>query len=147
MTTLAFLVSREATTDLVIEGVHIPKGTQLDVTVPVVHFHPHVWGADAAVFDPDRWDTLTGDAASPYAWEPFIQGARICPGKNLAMIEVKAILVELIAKWRFIGIEKNDESGILMTAEEAAIGKGVKAQNPSVTYCPAGGLRVRFGRV
>jgi cytochrome P450 len=147
MKSLAFLVSREATTDLVIEGVHIPKGTQLDLTLPIMHFHPNVWGVDAAVFDPDRWDTLTGEAASPYAWQPFSQGPRICPGKSLAMIEVKAILVELIAKWRFVGIEKNDGSGNLMTDEEASMGKGIKAQNPALTYCPAGGLRVRFEHV
>ncbi|KAI0122933.1 cytochrome P450 [Xylariales sp. AK1849] len=142
----SYLVSREAARDLVIEGVHIPKGTQLDVTLAVMHFHPHIWGEDAQVFNPDRRENITGDAASPYAWEPFIQGPRMCPGKNFAMIEIKAILVELINDWRFIGIEKNNEDRSLMTDEEAKLGNGIRLENPSLTYCPAGGLRVRFER-
>ncbi|KAJ8123371.1 hypothetical protein ONZ43_g665 [Nemania bipapillata] len=87
---------REAAKDLEIEGVHIPKGTQVDLHMPLLHHHQGVWGPDASTFDPERWDKLSGDNASPYAFEAFIQGPRMCPGKNFAVIEIKAILIELV---------------------------------------------------
>ncbi|CAJ2507575.1 Uu.00g087610.m01.CDS01 [Anthostomella pinea] len=144
--------SRQAAKDLVIQGVHIPKGTQIDLNMHIMHQNQGVWGPDAAVFNPGRWDHLTGDAASPYAFEPFIQGPRMCPGKNFSLIEMKAFLIELIIKWRFVGIERWDDKTDgaereLLTGGEEEVGRGVKLANPSVTYRPAGGLIVRFERV
>ncbi|KAI8964912.1 cytochrome P450 [Daldinia sp. FL1419] len=141
----SYMAQREATRDLVIEGVFIPKGTQIDLNIPLVHQHPLVWGPDAGVFDPDRWDQLTGNAATPFAFEAFLQGPRTCPGRNFALIEVKAVLIELIPQWRFLGIERQD--GELLSSGEERIGRGVKLANPSLTYRPADELLVRFGRV
>lgn len=139
------MAQREATRDLVIEGVSIPKGTQIDFNIPLIHQHPLVWGPDATVFDPDRWDRLTGDAATPFAFEAFLQGPRICPGRNFALIEVKAVLVGLVPRWRFLGIERR--SGELLSSEEERVGRGVKLANPSLTYRPGDELLVRFGQV
>ncbi|KAI0135255.1 cytochrome P450 [Daldinia grandis] len=141
----SYMAQREATRDLVIEGVSIPKGTQIDFNIPLVHQHPLVWGPDATVFDPDRWDRLTGDAATPFAFEAFLQGPRTCPGRNFALIEVKAVLVELVPRWRFLGIERRD--GELLSSGEERVGSGIKLANPSLTYRPADELLVRFGRV
>ncbi|KAF3061335.1 Cytochrome P450 4F5 [Daldinia childiae] len=141
----SYMVQREATRDLVIEGVFIPKGTQVDFNIPLIHQHPLVWGPDATGFDPDRWDRLTGDAATPFAFEAFLQGPRTCPGRNFALIEVKAFLVELVPRWRFLGIERR--SGELLSSGEERVGRGVKLANPSLTYRPADELLVRFGRV
>ncbi|KAI2781760.1 cytochrome P450 [Daldinia loculata] len=141
----SYMAQREATRDLVIEGVSIPKGTQIDFNIPLIHQHPLVWGPDATVFDPDRWDRLTGDAATPFAFEAFLQGPRICPGRNFALIEVKAVLVGLVPRWRFLGIERR--SGELLSSEEERVGRGVKLANPSLTYRPGDELLVRFGQV
>ncbi|KAI2622153.1 cytochrome P450 [Hypomontagnella submonticulosa] len=159
------MAQRETTRPLTIENIPIPKGTQIDISIPLVHQHPHIWGPDAATFNPDRWDHLTGAAATPFAFEAFLQGPRTCPGRNFSLIEVKVVLVELLAKWRFLGIErepvsdgekeggKKEEKGegegegeLLMNGEER-VGRGVKLANPSLTYRPAGGLYVRFGRL
>ncbi|KAI0380858.1 cytochrome P450 [Hypomontagnella monticulosa] len=158
------MAQRQTTRPLVIEGTSIPKGTQIDISIPLVHQHPAIWGPDAAVFDPDRWDRLTGTAAaSPFAFEAFLQGPRTCPGRNFALIEVKAVLLELLARWRFMGIERgpagdgekngeneggeSDSEGELLTDGEECVGRGVKLANPSLTYRPAGGLYVRFERL
>ncbi|TGJ85771.1 hypothetical protein E0Z10_g2974 [Xylaria hypoxylon] len=149
--TPSIMSPRQASKDLVIEGVYIPKGTQVDLHMPLIHHHEGVWGPDASVFRPERWNNLTGDSASPYAFQAFIQGPRICPGKNFAVAEIKSMLIELVSKWRFIGIERSanlvgkDESDegrereLLVNGEEA-IGKGIKLANPTLTYRPAGGL-------
>ncbi|KAI1771885.1 cytochrome P450 [Hypoxylon cercidicola] len=146
----SYMSQREAVRDLVIEGVAIPKGAQIDINMPLVHQHAQVWGADAGVFDPDRWDRR-GDAASPsasspFAFEAFLQGPRICPGRNFALAEVKAVLMELLARWRFLGIEDKD-AGELLAGGEEEVGRGVRFANPSLTLRPAGGLRVRFERL
>lgn len=141
------MMPREAAQDIVIEGVQIPKGTQIDMTPAVVHTSTDIWGQTATMFDADRWDNLVGDAANPYAWEPFGQGPRTCPGKNFALAEIKAILVELIRQWRFIGVERSDGTEVLLSNGDEEIGKGIKVENPALTYCPAGGLRVRFERL
>ncbi|KAK6954157.1 hypothetical protein Daesc_004119 [Daldinia eschscholtzii] len=141
----SYMAQREATRDLVIEGVSIPKGTQIDLNIPLVHQHPSVWGPNATEFDPDRWDRLSGAAATPFAFEAFLQGPRTCPGRNFALIEVKAFLVELVPQWHFLGIERRD--GELLSSGEERLGRGVKLANPSLTYRPADELLVRFGRI
>ncbi|KAI0183385.1 cytochrome P450 3A5 [Xylaria flabelliformis] len=152
---------RQASKDLIIEGVRIPKGTQIDLHMPLLHHHQDVWGPDASVFDPERWDTRTGDSAGLYAFEAFIQGPRMCPGKNFALTQIKATLIELVSKWRFLGIERWDgiaesekkkksdyesERELLVDGEEE-VGRGVKLANPTLTYRPAGGLLVRFEKL
>ncbi|KAI1149903.1 cytochrome P450 3A5 [Nemania diffusa] len=147
---------RQTARDLVIEGVYIPKGTQVDLHMPLLHHHQGVWGPDASAFNPARWDHLTGESASPYAFEAFIQGPRMCPGKNFAVVEIKTMLIELVSKWRFLGIERWDDTAgrddgrederareLLVDGEEA-VGRGVKLANPTLTFRPAGGLLVRF---
>lgn len=149
---------RQASKDLVIEGVCIPKGTQIDIHMPLIHHHQGTWGPDAFSFNPERWDKLTGDSASPYAFQAFLQGPRMCPGKNFALIEIKAMLIKLVSKWRFIGIERWGDSAVkdesdqegereLLVDGEEVVGRGIKLANPTLTYRPAGGLLVRFKKL
>ena len=64
-----------------------------------MNLHPLIWGEDAATFNADRWDNLTGDASSAYAFETFHNGPRMCIGKQLAMIEMKVFLMELVSRF------------------------------------------------
>ncbi|KAJ2987883.1 hypothetical protein NUW58_g4263 [Xylaria curta] len=146
---------RQASKDIVIEGVYIPKGTQVDLQISLMHHRQEIWGPDASNFNPDRWNKLAGDSASPYAFQAFIQGPRMCPGKNFAMIEIKVMLIELVSKWRFLGIERWDSAVMgegsgekkerdLLVGGEEAVGRGVKLANPSLTFRPEG-LSIRGG--
>jgi len=94
---------REATADLVIEGVLIPKGTTVNVNMAAANLHPRIWGADAREFRPERWDRMEkGDPASdPFAFETFINGPRICIGKTFAILEMKVVLVAMMRSLRF----------------------------------------------
>lgn len=94
------MVPREATCDIDIAGVPIPKGTVIQLSPAVMNLHPSVWGPTAGDFDPDRWDTLSGAAASPYAFETFHNGPRMCVGKQLAIMEMKVMIVELVGRFR-----------------------------------------------
>ncbi|KAI0117634.1 cytochrome P450 [Hypoxylon sp. NC0597] len=97
---------RQAGKDMMIDGVFVPKGTTFDVVPAMPQLNPLIWGEDAEVADPTRWERLTRDQASPFAFEPFSNGPRMCIGKSYAMVEIKIILVELIRRFRFFKVDK-----------------------------------------
>lgn len=69
--------------------------------------NPHVWGADAHEVQPERWrrrDGLTAAQRSPYAFPCFSHGPRMCIGKNLAYLEMKVVLVEIMRQYRFVRV-------------------------------------------
>jgi cytochrome P450 len=121
---------REAVKDMVIEGVPIAKGTTIVIAPAGIQRNPKVWGPNADDFDPDRWDRLEGDAASPYAFAAFNNGPRICPGKVQGMLQMKVVLAELIRAFR-------------LEAVDALPG----VQNPALTLKPDGPLRVKVRRL
>jgi cytochrome P450 len=82
------------------------------------------------VFNPDRWDVLSGEAADMYAFQAFSQGPRICIGRQFGVMEFKTILIELVKRFRF-----------------ERIGSGeVEVINPGVVLRPLGGLKVKVVR-
>ncbi|KAF4454666.1 benzoate 4-monooxygenase cytochrome P450 [Fusarium albosuccineum] len=94
------MAPRHATQDIEIAGVMIPKGTVIQLSPAVMNTHPSIWGPAAQTFDPDRWNNLTGDAASAYAFETFHNGPRMCIGKQLSMLEMKVMLAEMVRRFR-----------------------------------------------
>lgn len=88
---VAPMLAVEALTDTTVGGTTIPKGTALGVMLrEAARGH----GGDAAEFRPERW---IDDGPTPPKTLAFGSGPRFCPGRNLAMIEVKAALA-MIAK-------------------------------------------------
>lgn len=59
-------------------AVFVPKGTQVDYSVHVMHRRKDLWGEDAEEFRPERW------ARRKVGWEylPFNGGPRICIGRK-----------------------------------------------------------------
>ncbi|KAL8368381.1 hypothetical protein RB599_004027 [Gaeumannomyces hyphopodioides] len=121
---------REAAKDMVIEGVPIAKGTSIVISPANIGRNPNVWGPDADTFDPDRWGRLEGNAVSPYAFGAFNNGPRICPGRQQGMLQMKAILCELLRVFRLEPVDT-----------------ALKFQNPTVMLKPQGELRVRARRL
>jgi cytochrome P450 len=91
--------------------------------------NPLIWGEDAEVVDPTRWDRLSGDQLNPFAFGAFSNGPRICIGKQFAYMELKTILVEMVRNYRFIGVEKE-----------------FTVENPNLTLRPAG-LEIRLEKI
>ncbi|KAK4068711.1 uncharacterized protein Triagg1_7071 [Trichoderma aggressivum f. europaeum] len=120
----------EAGEDVVIAGVPIPKGTTVTTIPAMVHLNPAIWGADVDVFNPDRWDSTTGPAANPFASESFINGPRTCPGRALALLEIKTVLVEMMSNFSLEAVDVD-----------------VQFEHPTLTLKPKGGLHVRVQRL
>ncbi|RYP27267.1 hypothetical protein DL768_011253 [Monosporascus sp. mg162] len=115
---------REAVGDETICGIFIPKGTTFDVVPHVTLMNPLIWGDDVDEFDPTRWDRLSEEARSPYAFSTFSNGPRVCLGRSFAFREIKIILVEMVRNYRFLAVEGP-----------------FTVENPSLTLRPRG-LRV-----
>ncbi|KAM0247960.1 hypothetical protein ACHAP5_003744 [Fusarium lateritium] len=128
------MAPRQATQDVEIAGVMIPKGTVIQLSPAVMNTHPSVWGPTAQDFNPDRWNDLTGDATSAYAFETFHNGPRMCIGKQLSMMEMKVMLVEMVRKFK---IDKPQGSG----------NKAVEVAGPTFTLRPKEKLVVRLVEV
>lgn len=106
LTRVATSHHRQAGQDMMIDGIFVPKDTTFDIIPAMPMLNPSIWGEDAEVADPERWDRLTPDQASPYAFESFSNGPRMCIGKSFAMMEIKIILVELIRRFGFFPVDK-----------------------------------------
>ncbi|KAH7862440.1 hypothetical protein Vadar_004799 [Vaccinium darrowii] len=86
--TFSFVVFREAKADVNISGYTIPKGWKVLVWFRNVHFDPEIY-PDPKKFNPSRWDGLTPKAGT---FLPFGAGSRLCPGNDLAKLEIAIFL-------------------------------------------------------
>jgi len=108
----AIIAAREAAVDMVIEGVHIPKGTSVVISIHAANLHPVIWGADAMEFRPQRWEELVpgrDPGADPYGVETFIHGPRVCIGKNFSLLEFKVIVSGYSISFQITVAETRDE--------------------------------------
>ncbi|OJD32060.1 cytochrome p450 [Diplodia corticola] len=99
----SFQTARNAKTDVVLPGGYlVPKGGVVIACFPSMHKNPRFWD-NPARFDPDRWmgDGVAAEAARKGLYTPFAAGARGCVGFNLALLEVKMVLVELVYRYHF----------------------------------------------
>ncbi|GAQ88908.1 cytochrome P450 [Klebsormidium nitens] len=82
----------------------IPQDDNLVIAVPIYPLHrdPATWGADADVFNPERFENgPAGAATDARAYIPFASGPRNCVGQQLAMLETKMVLAMVLQRFRF----------------------------------------------
>ncbi|OIW00973.1 hypothetical protein TanjilG_16222 [Lupinus angustifolius] len=95
-------VVREAYQNINLKGIVIPKGMNIQIPIPLIQQNPKLWGPDAHKFNPERFSKGVSEASNfSQSYIPFGIGARICPGQNLAMVELKVILSLILMKFRF----------------------------------------------
>jgi cytochrome P450 len=68
------------------------------------------------IFDPDRWlasrDTTAGTSGSGRVSMPFGAGPRICPGRNLAMLEINLVTSMLFRNFEIKSLRTPDGAGV-----------------------------------
>ncbi|MQM15095.1 hypothetical protein Taro_048031 [Colocasia esculenta] len=88
--------------DVLPDGTFVAKGTR-------VTYHPYAmgrmedaWGADCLHFRPDRWLTDDGSfsPANPNKYPVFQAGPRVCLGKEMAVMEMKCVVVAVVREFR-----------------------------------------------
>ncbi|KAK7958011.1 cytochrome P450 [Apiospora saccharicola] len=100
----ATTIHRQALQAIVLDGLPVPQGTEIDAAFAMPMRNPLIWGDDAEQVRPERWLHLTAAQKSPYAFPCFNNGPRMCIGKNLAYLEMKVVLVEIVRQYRFVGV-------------------------------------------
>jgi cytochrome P450 len=94
-------LARETITDTDILGHYIPAGTLLSVSMAGSHLAPQCW-TQPDVFDPKRFtEPRREDKSHRYAWMPFGGGAHKCIGLHFGVLEVKAVLHEMLRTYRW----------------------------------------------
>lgn len=88
-----FLVM-EPNTDIRLGDLHVPEGTSLYLLTAAIARDDRHFG-EASAFRPDRWldpETRNGAAHDTRAFLPFGAGPRFCPGRHLAMLEIRMVM-------------------------------------------------------
>ncbi|KAK6005955.1 hypothetical protein QM012_006365 [Aureobasidium pullulans] len=82
---------------VLLHGKHIPEGTIIGVNCWVVNRDKGIFGEDADTFRPERWLDNDPQQISKMRTNMFTfgAGARNCIGRNLAMMQLTKIIVEL----------------------------------------------------
>lgn len=86
--------------DVFPDGTLIQKGTR-------VTYHPYamgrmerVWGPDCLEFKPERWlKNGVFTPVSPFKYPVFQAGLRVCLGKEMALVEMKSVVVALLRRF------------------------------------------------
>ncbi|MHB8695884.1 MAG: cytochrome P450 [Solirubrobacteraceae bacterium] len=95
------MIARAALKDTEIDGYYIPKGTRMMLGIfSTQRMEP--WWNDPDRFDPERFTPeRQEDASHKYAWTPFGGNVHKCIGMHFGGMEVKAILHQLLLRFRW----------------------------------------------
>ena len=78
-------------------GLHLPAGTAVFLLTRYGGRHEPAF-TDASQFQPERWLTASAEPRpghTPQALMPFGSGPRVCPGRHLALLEIKTVMAML----------------------------------------------------
>ncbi|KAJ3756252.1 cytochrome P450 [Lentinula raphanica] len=111
---------RDGTVDENARSVHIAKGTFVHVSVEAFNLDQDVWGEDAWLFNPNRWNNLPEKAREqPGLFSnilSFSAGPRSCIGIRFALIEVKTFLFILLTNFIFSSsVDPIDKVNVVLT--------------------------------
>ncbi|MBA4186505.1 MAG: cytochrome P450 [Planctomycetaceae bacterium] len=119
----AYLIGREATTELELGGYRIRRGDTIFMSQWSSHRDPRYFGPDPEAFRPERWLDGLAKRLPKYAYFPFGGGPRVCIGTAFALMEATILLATIGQRYRF-------------TVDPGAI----IGTNPQITLLPSHGM-------
>ncbi|KAF2647562.1 cytochrome P450 [Lophiostoma macrostomum CBS 122681] len=91
----------------------IPKGSAVAFSVYSMHRRPDLYGMDAELFRPERWDEDMPMHKDPtnakWAYLPFHGGPRICLGMEFALAEAGYVVVRLLQRFPHIKLPQDEK--------------------------------------
>jgi cytochrome P450 len=99
-----WLVARNAVADDVIGGWRVPAGSRVLLGCYFTHRNPLLWDQPERC-DPERFLPERARERHKYAYYPFGGGARVCIGREFALLEGTTILATLARRFRVIPVE------------------------------------------
>lgn len=95
------LIPRKTVKAVEFEGYTIPANIYVILSPNVTH-HMKEWWPDPKRFDPDRFSPERNEHKKhPYQFVPFGGGAHMCIGLHFAEMQIKAILHQVVQKYRW----------------------------------------------
>ncbi|MGH8454782.1 MAG: cytochrome P450, partial [Nevskiales bacterium] len=83
------------------KGFRIPAGHLIQISPWFSHTMPEYW-TEPLCFDPERFsESRAEDRQHPFLWIPFGGGAHKCIGLHFGEMEVKAVLHQLLLRYRW----------------------------------------------
>jgi cytochrome P450 len=86
----------------------ILKGGNVAFSVYAMHRRPDLYGLDAELFRPERWDdpelTLKKAGLERWGFLPFNGGPRVCLGMDFALVEAGFCVVTLLQRCGVLGL-------------------------------------------
>ncbi|KAK7040251.1 hypothetical protein VNI00_009717 [Paramarasmius palmivorus] len=83
----------------------VQNGTGILIPITAINRDKDLWGEDADIFNPDRWEDIPEAASSiPGIWGnmlTFFGGPRACIGWRFSVVEMKALLFTLVRAFEF----------------------------------------------
>ncbi|KID75473.1 Cytochrome P450 monooxygenase alnD [Metarhizium brunneum] len=103
----SFQTARNTKKDVIVPGGwQMPAGAIVIPTFPSIHKNKDHW-ENPERFDPDRWaDDATSKKRHRRAFTPFAAGPRGCVGLNVAKLEAKLALANLVYRYHFTDANK-----------------------------------------
>nr|GMD88175.1 cytochrome P450 94C1-like [Ipomoea batatas] len=97
--------------DVLPDGTVVKKGTR-------VTYHPYamgrmeeIWGEDCLEFKPERWlNNGVFFQENPFKYPVFQGGLRVCLGKEMAVLEVRTVVLSLLRRFRIELAQPHDRS-------------------------------------
>ena len=98
---VAFSVSQSAPTARRVSGFLLPAGTKFIVDADQLNIRDPLWGPDNTTYRPERWEEGGVQRAKDirYCYWRFGFGPRVCLGKYVVDLLMKALIVELVRDW------------------------------------------------
>jgi cytochrome P450 len=94
-------IPRKTVKPVEFRGYRIPAGVMITIS-PIVTHHLPEWWQEPARFDPERFGEARAEhKRHPYQYLPFGGGAHMCIGLHFAEMQVKAILHQLLRRYRW----------------------------------------------
>jgi len=94
----AWITDRVAVEDDVVDGVRIPAGAMIALSIYGVHHSAAHW-QEPEMFRPERFSKENKASRHPYAYLPFGGGPRLCIGNSFALMEMQLILVQMLGRF------------------------------------------------
>ncbi|CAF9905365.1 MAG: hypothetical protein HETSPECPRED_004969 [Heterodermia speciosa] len=115
----------------------IRKGEAVGYSVYVMHRMKKLYGEDADVFRPERWDPDVENAVDlkkiGWGYLPFGGGPRVCLGQDFALLEAGYVTVRILQKFRSFEMDPSCQD----------IGMGAENQDVTIVVASSDGCRVK----
>ena len=124
----AWILTRQATTSVMIGEYLIPKGLDVLMSQYVLHHDPRYF-AEPEKFNPDRWTKEMKAKLPRFAYFPFGGGPRSCVGEPFAWMEGTLIIARIASRWK-LELRRGEKVEML----------------PRITLRPKNGIRMKTSK-